>query len=82
MTRIVNISEAKAQLSRLVAEVQAGKRIVIGNAGRPVAVLSAYAADPGPRVLGGWRDADVWIADDFDAPLPPELLALFTGDDA
>lgn len=80
MTRIVNISEAKAQLSRLVEEVQGGKRIVIGNAGRPVAVLSAYASDPEPRPLGGWRSADVWVAEDFDAPLPPELLSRFTAE--
>ena len=43
---MVNISEAKAQLSKLVEEVQHGKRVVIGKAGRPVAVLSAYDADP------------------------------------
>lgn len=82
MARIVNISEAKAQLSRLVEEVQSGRRVVIGNAGRPVAVLTAYTSNPEPRVLGGWRDADVWVADDFDAPLPEDLMALFTGGDA
>lgn len=77
MTRVVNISEAKAQLSRLVEEVQGGGRVVIGNAGRPVAVLTSYASSPGPRPLGGWRDQDVWIADDFDAPLPDDLQAAF-----
>lgn len=80
MTRIMNISEAKAQLSRLVEEVQGGKRVVIGKAGRPVAILSAYQEDPDPRVFGAWRDR-VWIADDFDDPIPPELQARFEGDD-
>lgn len=82
MTRVVNISEAKAQLSRLVEEVQRGGRVVIGNAGRPVAVLTAYASDPDPRPLGGWRGRDVWIADDFDWPLPDDLQAAFEGGDS
>jgi prevent-host-death family protein len=79
MSRIVNISEAKAQLSRLVEEVQSGDRVVIANAGRPVAVLTAFKADPGPRPIGGWNDQDVWIAEDFDEPLPPEIQAAFEG---
>lgn len=79
VARIVNISEAKAQLSRLVEEVQAGGRVVIGNAGRPVAVLTAYGADPDPRPLGGWRNRDVWIADDFDDALPDAMQAAFEG---
>lgn len=78
MARVVNISEAKANLSRLVAEVQNGKRVIIGKAGRPVAVLSAYDADPEPRVLGGW-EGHLWVADDFDGPLPDDLQRLFEG---
>jgi len=81
MSRIVNISEAKAQLSRLIQEVQRGGRVVIGNAGRPVALLVPYTSDPDPRPLGGWRDRDVWIADDFDDPLPDDLQAAFEGRD-
>ncbi len=76
MARIVNITEAKAQLSRLVEEAQNGQRVIIGKAGRPVAVLTAYDADPEPRTLGGW-EGRVWIADDFDDPLPDELQRYF-----
>ena len=79
MTHTVNISEAKAQLSRLIEEVQSGARVVIANAGRPVAVLTAFKEDPGPRVAGGWKDQGVWIAEDFDEPLPPEIQAAFEG---
>jgi prevent-host-death family protein len=77
MARIVNIGEAKAQLSRLVEEVQGGKRVVIGNAGRPVAVLTAYQSNPDSRPLGGWRERDVYIAEYFDEPLPADLGAVF-----
>lgn len=79
MNTVVNVSEAKAQLSRLIEEVQAGGRVVIGKAGRPMAVMVAYHNDPDPRPLGGWRDRDVWIAEDFDDPLPVDLQAAFEG---
>ncbi len=75
----MNITEAKAQLSRLVQEVEGGGRVVIGRAGRPVAMLVGYSVDPGPRRLGAWRDADVRIADDFDDPLPDDLQGAFEG---
>lgn len=76
---IVNISEAKAQLSKLVARAEQGERVLIGRAGRPVAVLVPYAETPDRRQLGAWRDEDIWIADDFDSPLPDDVLAGFTG---
>ena len=44
-TRVVNITEAKAQLSRLVDEAASGNRVVIGKAGKPVEVFQAHAAD-------------------------------------
>jgi prevent-host-death family protein len=78
MARIVNISEAKAQLSRLVEEARQGRRVVIGRAGRPVAVLIAYDEDPEPRIPGGWTGR-VWVADDFDDPLPEDLQGFFDG---
>jgi prevent-host-death family protein len=73
---VVNVTEAKAQLSRLVDEAAAGGRVVIGKAGRPMAVLVAFEEDPSPRRLGGWRGR-VRIAEDFDDPLPEDLLRRF-----
>jgi prevent-host-death family protein len=81
VSRVVNITEAKAQLSRLVEEAAAGKRVLIGKAGKPLAVLQAYEADPGPRLLGAWKGR-VWLAEDFDAPLPDDLQRAFEGHDA
>jgi len=37
--KVVNIADAKAHLSRLVARVERGERIVIARAGKPVAEL-------------------------------------------
>ena len=73
---VTNISDAKASLSRLVERVERGERIIIGRAGRPVAMLVPWEGDDRPRELAGpWRDR-VWMASDFDA-LPEALAEAF-----
>ncbi len=62
----VNVHEAKTHLSKLLARVEAGERIVIARAGRPIAVLSPVD-EPTPRKPGNER---IVIRDNFDAPLP------------
>jgi len=72
----VNVHEAKTQLSRLLARVEKGEEIVIARDGKPVARLVAVIAQPPKRVLG--RDqGKVIIAEDFDAPLPDDVLSTF-----
>ncbi|WP_082780977.1 type II toxin-antitoxin system Phd/YefM family antitoxin [Cephaloticoccus primus] len=39
----INIQAAKAQFSRLIAEVTEGKEIVLAKAGKPVAKLVPYS---------------------------------------
>ena len=74
--RAVNVHEAKTHLSRLLARVERGEEVVIARAGKPVARLVPVARARGRRVLG--RDkGKVVIADDFDAPLPADVLASF-----
>jgi len=73
----MNVHAAKTQLSQLLEEVEAGGEVAIARAGRPIARLVPYDAAPRRRRLG--LDAGhVQIAADFDAPLPVELLRLFT----
>jgi prevent-host-death family protein len=71
----VNIHEAKTHLSRLLARVAAGDEVVIAKAGKPIARLVPVAPS-GRRSLGADRGRG-FIADDFDAPLPEEILAEF-----
>jgi prevent-host-death family protein len=79
--RIANITEAKAQLSRLVDAALAGEEVVIARAGRPLVRLAVVAPDDRPRDLSvGYWHGRVRIADDFDAPLPDEVLGAFEGD--
>ena len=74
----VNIHEAKTHLSRLLKRVTAGEEITIARAGVPVAKLVAVAPTNGLRPLGA-MEGKIYIADDFDAPLPDDVLALFYG---
>ena len=78
--RQVSIREAKTQFSQLLRRVAAGEEITIANRGVPVArLVPAPAPPPKPmRKLGIYGDT-IKIADDFDAPLPDDLLDLFEG---
>jgi prevent-host-death family protein len=72
----VNVHEAKTHFSRLLDRVAAGEEIVIAKAGKPIAKLVPLKRPPKRRTLGQ-DEGRVWIADDFDAPLPEEIQKLF-----
>jgi prevent-host-death family protein len=78
MARPVNLYDAKTQLSKLVDRAAAGEEIVIAKAGKPKARLVPLEKRRARRRPGVWK-GKVWIAKDFDAPLPPDLLAAFNG---
>ena len=66
--RSVNVHEAKTHLSRLLSRVEAGERIVIARAGRPVALLGPIEGSS--RLGRSPGHEPIVIAADFDAPLP------------
>jgi len=76
--KTVNIYEAKTQLSKLVDLASSGTDVVIARAGKPVARLTALKAEKRMIKFGALKGKG-WIADDFDAPLPDDLLAQFEG---
>jgi prevent-host-death family protein len=77
---IINLYEAKTSLSQLVERAAAGEEIIIAKAGKPKARLVPLAGHFEPRQPGGW-EGKVWVAEDFDEPLPAEILAGFEGKD-
>jgi len=72
----VNIHEAKTHLSKLLQRVALGEEVIIAKAGKPVARLVAIKKRQGKRVLGQAK-GEIWVADDFDDPLPPEIEESF-----
>ena len=75
---MINIHDAKTQLSRLVERASAGEEIIIARAGKPVARLVPLEKSGKPRKPGLLK-GKIWISKDFDAPLPDDLLDLFEG---
>jgi prevent-host-death family protein len=76
--RTVNIHAAKTQLSRLVEDAAKGEEIVIAKAGKPVARLMPLVDVKRQRRLGVLA-GKLTVSDDFDAPLPDEILDEFEG---
>ena len=72
----VNLHEAKTHLSRLVDRAASGEEVIIARGGKPVARLVPYERDMTPRRPGSMRGR-MRVPDDFDEPLPPEVLKLF-----
>ena len=70
---VVNVQEAKTQLSRLLALVEAGEEVVIARYGRQVARLVPVGPPAPKRRPGTWRDS-LRVADDFDEEIGPEWL--------
>jgi prevent-host-death family protein len=68
---IRNISEAKAQLSALIAMVERGDEVILAKSGKPVAKIVPYAG-VAQRRRPGSMEGEIWIAPDFDE-LPDDM---------
>lgn len=66
---LVNIHEAKTQLSKLLEQVQAGEDVVIAKAGAPIVRLVPYVPPKRKIAPPGAMEGEGWIADDFDEPI-------------
>ena len=77
MTDTVNLYDAKTNLSKLVDRAAAGEEIIIAKAGKPKAKLVPYQPARKKRRFGQNLLGISYIAEDFDAPLPPELQKYF-----
>jgi antitoxin (DNA-binding transcriptional repressor) of toxin-antitoxin stability system len=71
--------QAKSTLSQLVKRAAGGETIFIGSYGRAEAVLTS-AASTKPKKRLGLLEGKLILPDDFDAPLPPEILSAFEGE--
>jgi prevent-host-death family protein len=74
--KTINIHAAKTHLSALVEEAAAGWEIIIAKAGKPMARLAPLEKNNVRKTLGMMK-GKIRVSDDFDAPLPPEILRGF-----
>ena len=63
--QIINIHQAKTQLSKLIEKVLVGEDVIIAKAGKPIVKLTPYKEILKPRKLGLWK-GKVWVSPDFD----------------
>ena len=74
---VVNVYDAKTNLSKLLSRVERGEEIVLARSGRPVARLVAFRPRRAPRVPGrlagrlevaaDFADTPEWLIDSFEA---------------
>jgi antitoxin (DNA-binding transcriptional repressor) of toxin-antitoxin stability system len=76
MTITVTIPEASQQFSQLMGQVLLGEEIIICENGIAVATITPSKKKCQPR-LAGQDKGKIFIAPDFNAPLPDEILAEF-----
>ena len=74
---IFSTYEAKTQFSKLLKRVIKGEEIFIAHRNLPIAKLVAIQLPLEPRKAGSAKNSFV-MSDDFDAPLPVDLLNKFT----
>ncbi len=75
----MNVYDAKTQLSELLKQAEAGEDVVIARAGKPVVRLVLVKRRTGKRPGRGAAKGRMWIADNFDDPMP-DIEAAFAGD--
>ena len=75
----VNIHQAKTNLSRLLSRVELGEEIVISNRGLPIAKLVPFRTSLDRRSSLGQDRGKFVLPDDFNAPLPEDILVAFEG---
>ena len=75
--QIINLTDAKAQLSKLIERALAGEEVIISKRGEPLVKLVPLERDTSPRDMSVriW-EGEVWMAEDFDE-LPEDLLKMF-----
>lgn len=76
--QLVNIHNAKTNLSKLIEKVLAGEDVTLAKAGKPVAKIVAYKEKVKPRKLGLLK-GKIWISDDFNEE-DKEINKMFYGE--
>lgn len=75
----VNIHQAETNLSQLLLQVEHGEEIIISDRGIPVAKLVPFRTSSNRRDSLGQDKGRFVVPEDFNAPLPNEILAAFEG---
>lgn len=78
---LINIHDAKTHFSKLINQALNGEEVIIARGGNPVIRLVPYLPEKQIR-QGGQLKGLIQISEDFDDPLPTDLLNQFYGDES
>ncbi len=76
---LINIHDAKTHFSKYIEQALKGDEVIIARGGKPLIRLVPYSEEPQVR-RGGQFKGLIQISDDFDAPLPEDILKHFYGE--
>lgn len=74
-------NDFKKNLSELLSRVELGEEIIISNQGVAIAKLIPFRTSSNRRASLGQDQGKFIIPDDFNEPLPQEILAAFEGNE-
>ena len=66
----VTLDDAVTKLPKLIQDAAGGEQIILTQDSTPVAELVPIPASRGPREPGSAKGLILYMADDFNAPLP------------
>jgi prevent-host-death family protein len=75
--KLVNITQAKTRLSKLVDVAASGEDVIVSRHGKPLVRITQLASCRKGRIKFGVLKGKLKIAADFDAPLPGDVLSAF-----
>ena len=79
--KIVNMHEAKTQLSKLVEDACSGESFIIAKAGRPMVRVTALDAPVGTQVRRlGFLEGQISVPEDFDCMGSEDIERTFGGE--
>jgi len=80
--QIINIHEAKTQLSRLIEQAVKGDSFIIAKAGKPLVKVTRLDAPLSGQVRRlGFMAGQISVPDDFDRMGSKEMELLFSGEE-
>jgi prevent-host-death family protein len=75
----ISVDEIKRNVSTFLERLEAGEPLVIMKAGKPLAQIKPVAPHPSRSRPFGLCEGDFTVPDDFDAPLPENIIKEFQG---
>jgi len=75
----ISIDEIKRDFSKFLKRLESGERLVIMKAGKPLAEIKPVGHATSKLRPFGLCEGEFTVPDDFDAPLPEDIIKEFEG---